>query len=125
MMCFNIAGLEVLTEVAVKTTITWNPSWLLYDVACSWILKMEVIFFSETLEFLRTNEIMLLILISCTILRLGPSPNSINRLVSVVETYNQIKLNLCGGTLGTAASTSLFFQPRMIGEGDCGEKLVE
>jgi hypothetical protein len=29
--------------------------------------------------------------------------------------------NLCGGTLGTAATTGLLYQPRMIGEGDCGE----
>jgi hypothetical protein len=29
--------------------------------------------------------------------------------------------NLCGGTLGTAATTGLVYQPRMIGDGDCGE----
>jgi hypothetical protein len=29
--------------------------------------------------------------------------------------------NLCCGTLGTAATNGLFYQPRMIGEGDCGE----
>jgi hypothetical protein len=29
--------------------------------------------------------------------------------------------NLCSGTLGTAATTGLLYQPRMIGEGDCGE----
>jgi hypothetical protein len=29
--------------------------------------------------------------------------------------------NLCGGTLGTAAATGLLYQPRMIGDGDCGE----
>jgi DNA-binding transcriptional regulator/RsmH inhibitor MraZ len=29
--------------------------------------------------------------------------------------------NLCDGTLGTAATTSLLYQPRMIGEGDCEE----
>jgi hypothetical protein len=28
--------------------------------------------------------------------------------------------NLCGGTLGTAAITGLLYQPRMIGDGDCG-----
>jgi hypothetical protein len=27
----------------------------------------------------------------------------------------------CGGTLGTAATTGLLYQPRMIGDGDCGE----
>jgi hypothetical protein len=32
-----------------------------------------------------------------------------------------LSLSLCGGTLGTAATTGLFYQPRMIGEGDCGE----
>jgi hypothetical protein len=29
--------------------------------------------------------------------------------------------NLCGVTLGTAATTGLFYQPWMIGDGDCGE----
>jgi hypothetical protein len=29
--------------------------------------------------------------------------------------------NLCGGTLVTAATTDLLYQPRMIGDGDCGE----
>jgi hypothetical protein len=29
--------------------------------------------------------------------------------------------NLCGGTSGTAATTGLLYQPRIIGEGDCGE----
>jgi hypothetical protein len=29
--------------------------------------------------------------------------------------------NFCGGTLGTAATTGLLYQPRMIGEGDCSE----
>jgi hypothetical protein len=29
--------------------------------------------------------------------------------------------NLCGGTLGTAATTGLLYQPWMIGDGDCGE----
>jgi hypothetical protein len=28
---------------------------------------------------------------------------------------------LCGGTLGTAATTGLLYQPQMIGDGDCGE----
>jgi hypothetical protein len=28
---------------------------------------------------------------------------------------------LCGETLGTAATTGLLYQPRMIGDGDCGE----
>jgi hypothetical protein len=31
------------------------------------------------------------------------------------------RLNLCGGTLGTAATTGLLYQLRMIGDGDCGE----
>jgi hypothetical protein len=30
-------------------------------------------------------------------------------------------LNLCSGTLGTAATTGLLYQPRMIGDGDCEE----
>jgi hypothetical protein len=29
--------------------------------------------------------------------------------------------NLCGGTLGTAATTALLYQPRIIGDDDCGE----
>jgi hypothetical protein len=34
---------------------------------------------------------------------------------------NYFFFNLCGGTLGTAATTGLFYQPRMIGDADCGE----
>jgi hypothetical protein len=30
-------------------------------------------------------------------------------------------LNQRGGTLDTAATTGLLYQPRMIGDGDCGE----
>jgi hypothetical protein len=30
-------------------------------------------------------------------------------------------LNLCGGTLSTAATTGLLYLPRMIGDGDCGD----
>jgi hypothetical protein len=29
--------------------------------------------------------------------------------------------NLCGGILGTAATTGLLYRPRMIGDSDCGE----
>jgi hypothetical protein len=29
--------------------------------------------------------------------------------------------NLCNGTLGTTATTGLLYQPRVIGDGDCGE----
>jgi hypothetical protein len=29
--------------------------------------------------------------------------------------------NLCGGILGTAATTGLLHQPRILGDGDCGE----
>jgi hypothetical protein len=32
-----------------------------------------------------------------------------------------IFFNVCGATLGTAATTGLLYQPRMIGDGDCGE----
>jgi hypothetical protein len=32
-----------------------------------------------------------------------------------------IFFNLCGGTLGTAATTGLLYKPRMISEGGCGE----
>jgi hypothetical protein len=28
---------------------------------------------------------------------------------------------LCGGALGTTATTGLLYQPRVIGDGDCGE----
>jgi hypothetical protein len=28
-----------------------------------------------------------------------------------------------GGTFGTAATTGLLYQPQMIGDGDCGEKI--
>jgi hypothetical protein len=35
--------------------------------------------------------------------------------------YLAIFFNLWGGTLGTAATTGLLFQPQVIGDGDCGE----
>jgi hypothetical protein len=34
---------------------------------------------------------------------------------------NTFFFNLCGGTLGTAATTGLLYQSRMIGDGDCEE----
>jgi hypothetical protein len=36
-------------------------------------------------------------------------------------THFNFFFNLFGGTLGTEATTGLLYQPRMIGEGDCGE----
>jgi hypothetical protein len=33
----------------------------------------------------------------------------------------RVFFNLSGGTLGTAATTGLLYQRRVIGEGDCGE----
>jgi hypothetical protein len=43
-----------------------------------------------------------------------------------VERYNptlhvNFFFNLCGGALGTAATTGLLYQPKIIGDGDCGE----
>jgi hypothetical protein len=34
--------------------------------------------------------------------------------------FRGVFFNLCGGTLGTAATTGLLYQPRMLGDGDCG-----
>jgi hypothetical protein len=42
-----------------------------------------------------------------------------NRLTDGSEVVSFI-FNLCGGTLGTAATTGLLYQPRMIGDCDCG-----
>jgi hypothetical protein len=39
----------------------------------------------------------------------------------VQETLYFFLFNLCGGTLGTAATTGLLYQPRMIGVGGCAE----
>jgi hypothetical protein len=41
--------------------------------------------------------------------------------VTIANLYENDFFNLCGGTLGTAATTGLLYQPRMIGEGNCGE----
>jgi hypothetical protein len=38
-----------------------------------------------------------------------------------VQAISVLFFNLCGGALGTAATTGLLYQPRMIGDGDCGE----
>jgi hypothetical protein len=37
------------------------------------------------------------------------------------RTIKPFFFNLCGGTLGTAATTGLLYQPQMIGDGDRGE----
>jgi hypothetical protein len=46
-------------------------------------------------------------------------------LISLPLTDNNLNkfffFNLCGGTLSTAATTGLLYQPGMIGDGDCGE----
>jgi hypothetical protein len=39
----------------------------------------------------------------------------------LLTVFFKLFFNLCGGTLGAAATTGLLYQPRMIGEGDCGE----
>jgi hypothetical protein len=50
------------------------------------------------------------------------------RYIFVIMTHYRIThlrlrffFNLCAGTLGTAATTGLLYQPRMIGGGDYGE----
>jgi hypothetical protein len=37
------------------------------------------------------------------------------------EFFPPFFFNMWGGTLGTAATTALLYQPRIIGDGDCGE----
>jgi hypothetical protein len=39
---------------------------------------------------------------------------------TIMPPFFNFCLNLCGGTLGTEATTGLLYQPRMIGDGDCG-----
>jgi hypothetical protein len=57
--------------------------------------------------------------------KIYPSLNFVSRLelhvVSLQLLLFLLFFNLNGGTLGTAATTGLLYQPRMIGEGDCGE----
>jgi hypothetical protein len=49
----------------------------------------------------------------------------LSAIISVLSAYIlvlfQFVFIVCGGTLGTAATTGLLYQPRMIGEGDCVE----
>jgi hypothetical protein len=41
---------------------------------------------------------------------------------SITRRFNNYYFLISGGwTLGTAATTGLLYQPRIIGEGDCGE----
>jgi hypothetical protein len=42
-------------------------------------------------------------------------------MILVASSYPYFFFNLCGGTLGTAATTGLLYQPRMVGDGDYGE----
>jgi hypothetical protein len=45
--------------------------------------------------------------------------------INVAQVHSSIIINVIfyfyGGTLGTPATTGLLYQPRMIGDGDCGE----
>jgi hypothetical protein len=41
--------------------------------------------------------------------------------MSLVVELRLFFFNSCGGTLGTAATTGLLYQPQMIGDGDCRE----
>jgi hypothetical protein len=50
--------------------------------------------------------------------RFCPSASPANSHSTQAKTFI---FNLCGGTLGTAATTGLLYQPRMIGDGECGE----
>jgi hypothetical protein len=52
---------------------------------------------------------------------LGRRYPSVTPFASVQETVVIFFFNLCNWTFGTAATTGLLNQPRMIGEGDCGE----
>jgi hypothetical protein len=51
-------------------------------------------------------------------MRIGRGKKSTRRKPATMPIF---VLNLCGGTLGTAVTTGLLYQPRMIGNGDCGE----
>jgi hypothetical protein len=46
------------------------------------------------------------------------SQTYLNRLLYILLYFI---FNLCGETLGTAATTGILYQPQMIGDGDCGE----
>jgi hypothetical protein len=39
----------------------------------------------------------------------------------ILSLFRSFFFNLCGGTLGTAATTGLLYQSQMISDGDCGE----
>jgi hypothetical protein len=39
----------------------------------------------------------------------------------IFSSERMLNFFVCGGTSGTAANTGLLYQPRMIGNGDCGE----
>jgi hypothetical protein len=47
---------------------------------------------------------------------LGPETEYLESYVS-----ESFLFNLCCGTLSTAATNGLLYQPQMIGDGDCGE----
>jgi hypothetical protein len=47
-----------------------------------------------------------------------------SQLAASLEGLSSVRIfffNLCGGTLGTSATTGLLYQLRMIGDGECGE----
>jgi hypothetical protein len=47
--------------------------------------------------------------------------HALDHSATVTALESDFYFNLCGGTLDTAATTGLLYQPRMIGGGDCGE----
>jgi hypothetical protein len=60
------------------------------------------------------------------ILGYSERPNT-KPLMAVTKRYftKNFFFNLCCGTLGTAATTGLLYQPQTIGDNDSGEKLVD
>jgi hypothetical protein len=49
------------------------------------------------------------------------APLCFNMSTGLVGLPRVVVFFLCGGTLGTATTTDLLYQPRIIGGGDCGE----
>jgi hypothetical protein len=83
------------------------------------ILSWEMLAFVFLPTILGTSHCLVFVPLINIVLLLG-APVLPARWVKI-STYIFLCFNLCGGTLGTAATTGLLYQPQMIGDGDCGE----
>jgi hypothetical protein len=71
--------------------------------------------------FMGAVAIRVIVVLNILLNEMRESRKILNRLVAFRIRTGYFFFNLCVGTLGTAATTGLLYQPRIIGDGDCEE----